>query len=120
MADSLVSTDDDRSRRNLTTLVYALHAAAFFVGLTGVVGVIINYLKRDEVAGTRYESHFIWQIRTFWASFGVGMLGVVLIPVFGLGFLVLLADAVWVVYRIVKGWLALNDGKAIDTPRAWI
>jgi uncharacterized membrane protein len=99
------------SLRTLTTVVYALQAAGFFVGgITWIVAVVVNYVKRDEAAGTLYESHFRWQIRTFW--FGLlwavigGLLALVLV-----GFAILFAAAVWLIYRIVKGWLNLNDGK---------
>ncbi|MDX8400480.1 MAG: hypothetical protein R8K20_09575 [Gallionellaceae bacterium] len=56
------------------------------------------------------ESHFLWQIRTFWWSVLWGVLGVVLTLVL-LGFFILIADGIWVLYRIIKGWLKLNDGK---------
>ncbi|HEX7249864.1 MAG TPA: hypothetical protein VF262_05700 [Burkholderiales bacterium] len=99
------------SLKTLTTVVYALQAAGFFVGgITWIVAVVVNYVKRDEAAGTLYESHFRWQIRTFW--FGLlwavigGLLALVLV-----GFAILFAAAVWLIYRIVKGWLNLNDGK---------
>ena len=97
--------------KTLTTVVYALQAAGFFLGgVTWIVAVVMNYVKREDAAGTPYESHFRWQIRTFW--FGLlwavigGLLAFVLV-----GFAVLFADAVWLIYRIVKGWLNLNDGK---------
>jgi uncharacterized membrane protein len=99
-----------QSERTLTIVVYALQAASFLVGLTLIVAVIINYVKRDDVRGTWLESHFRWQIRTFWYSLlwaVLGMLTFVLI----VGYFILLADAIWVIYRIAKGWLRLNDGK---------
>ena len=96
------------SLKTLTTVVYALQAAGFFVGISWIVGVVINYVKKEEVAGTWLESHFRWQIRTFWFGLLWGILGGILVIVF-VGFAVLFADAVWIIYRIVKGWLNLND-----------
>ncbi len=99
-----------KSLRTLTLAVYILQALGFFVGITWIVGVVINYVKKEEVAGTPYESHFRWQIRTFWFGLLWGVLGGVLAIVL-IGFAVLFADMVWIIYRIVKGWLNLNDGK---------
>ena len=99
------------SGKNVATLVYALQALLFVTGgVTHVVGVVVNYVKREDVAGTWIESHFRWQIRTFWWSLLWFVLGTVMLIIF-IGKFVLLADAVWVIYRIVKGWLRLNDGK---------
>jgi hypothetical protein len=58
----------EQKLRQLAALVYALQAVALVVGVTLIAGVILNYLRRDEVAGTWLESHFTWQIRTFWWS----------------------------------------------------
>jgi uncharacterized membrane protein len=96
--------------KTLTLAVYALQAAGFFLGITWIVAVVINYVKREEVAGTWLESHFRWQIRTFWFGLLWGVIGGILALVL-VGFAILFADAVWIIYRIVKGWLNLNDGK---------
>ncbi|WP_438951680.1 DUF4870 family protein [Porticoccus sp.] len=99
--------------RDLTQMVYILQIISLVIGLTAVAGVIINYLKRDEVHGTYLESHFNWQIRTFWwllAGLVVGwLLTLVLVGVLILGLLY-----VWYIYRIVRGWLALSDRKGLD------
>jgi len=104
-----------RSLKTLTMVVYALQAAGFFVGLTWIVAIVMNYVKREEVAGTWLESHFTWQIRTFWFGLLWGLVGGLLTLVL-VGFLILLAAGVWIIYRIVKGWLNLNDGKPMPTP----
>ena len=98
------------SLKTLTTIVYALQAASFFFGITWIVAVVVNYVKREEAAGTLLESHFRWQIRTFWFGTLWAVLGCLLLIVL-VGFAILFADAVWIIYRIVKGWLNLNDGK---------
>ncbi len=96
--------------RQITLIVYILQAASFFVGITYVAAVVVNYVKREDVTGTFYESHFRWQIRTFWFSLLWGVLGAILSIVL-IGFVILAADAVWLIYRIVKGWLRLSEGK---------
>jgi len=106
------SQDSLDSLKRITTLVYALQAVSFFVALTFIVGVVINYVKRDDVRGTWLEPHFRWQIRTFWFGLLWGVLGTVTLPV-GVGHLILLANVVWMIYRVVKGWLALHEGKAL-------
>src|SRR5258708_37912857 len=63
------------SLKNLTTIVYALQAASFFFGITWIVAVVINYVKREEVAGTWLESHFRWQIRSLWVGLLWGLVG---------------------------------------------
>jgi uncharacterized membrane protein len=89
---------------------------SFLIGWPSIVAVILNYVKRDEARGTWLESHFRWQIRTFW----YGLLWVSLCVLFvvmtlGIGLLIawlpLGVVAVWFVYRIVRGWLALRDGR---------
>jgi len=101
---------DNRSLKNLTTLIYALYAASFLAGITAIVAVIINYVKKGDVAGTVFESHFRWQIRSFWFGLLWGMLGIVTSHIV-IGWFVLSANGIWLIYRIVKGWLYLNDGK---------
>lgn len=99
-----------KSAKTVATVVYALQAFAFLLGITALVAVIINYVKRDDVRGTWVASHFKWQIRTFWYSLLWLLVGFVLLFVF-VGYLVLVANVVWVIYRIVKGWLQLVDNK---------
>ncbi len=93
-------------------VVYALQAASFLFGVTALAAIIVNYVKQDEVQGTWLASHFRWQIRTFWFSLLWGGLGLLTFLVV-VGYLILLADGVWLIYRIVKGWLNLMDGKAM-------
>lgn len=103
----------DEKLKDLTQLVYILQIISLVVGLTAIAGVMINYLKRGDVRGTYLESHFNWQIRTFWwllAGLVVGwLLSLVLV-----GFLILGLLYIWYIYRIVKGWLALSDRKGLD------
>jgi uncharacterized membrane protein len=101
---------DDKLKK-LTQLVYILQAISLAVGLTAIAGLILNYLKRDEVKGTYLEDHFRWQIKTFWYALVGVILGWLLVIVL-VGFLIWAVVGLWYIYRIVKGWLALNDGKS--------
>jgi uncharacterized membrane protein len=104
------SAGGESSLRQLAGLVYGLQAASMLVGVTLFAGVIINYLRRGQVAGTWLESHFTWQIRTFWWSLAWCVLGIATAIVL-VGLLILGASAVWFVYRIVRGWTELNEGR---------
>ena len=99
-----------RSLRNLTQVVYILYALSYFTGITAIVGIIINYVKKDDVAGTWLESHFRWQMRTFWYGLLWAVIGAIT-TLIGVGFAILFANFCWIIYRIVKGWLNLNDNK---------
>jgi uncharacterized membrane protein len=98
------------SLRKLAALVYGLQAASMLVGVTLFAGVIINYLRREQAAGTWLESHFTWQIRTFWWSLAWCVLGIVTAIVL-VGVFILIGSGVWFVYRIVRGWIELNEGR---------
>jgi uncharacterized membrane protein len=98
--------------KTVTMAVYALQGLSFFFFLPAVVALIINYVKRDDARGTVYESHFDWQIRTFWWGVLWTLVGLVLI-VLGVGLLVLAVVYVWVIYRIVKGFLKLTEAKPV-------
>jgi len=112
-AEASVSlTPEKKSEQNIATLVYALQAISFLIGISFIVAVVVNYVKIDDVRNTWLESHFQWQIRTFWFGllwFVLGVLTYMLV----IGYFILFANAVWVIYRIVKGWLRLNDNKAM-------
>lgn len=96
--------------RNIAVAVYILQALSLFLGgVPALAGIIVNYVKLDDVAGTWIEPHFRWQIRTFWIGLLWSVIGVITTLII-VGWLILLGIAIWVVYRIVKGALALNDG----------
>jgi len=104
--------------RTLTHVLYALYAVHWLTGgVTGLIAIIINYVKRADASGTPYDAHFEWQIRTFWRALIAYVIGIALL-VIGVGFLVLGAVWIWTLYRIIKGWLYLNDNKTLD-PQAW-
>ncbi len=111
-------TDEARiaDAKRLATICYALYAVSCLVGMTAIAAIIINYLKRDDVAGTWVASHFEWQIKTFWYGLAGAVVSWLLMFVL-IGFPLLLAVLVWVIYRIVKGWLALADGKTVDASK---
>lgn len=114
----------------ITHVMYGLHAfsaltgmmspafvvTAFLTGWPSIIAIIINFAKRDEAYGTYLESHFRWQWRTFWFALlwlalgGFLALTVFLIPV---TFVLLVLVGLWVLYRIIRGWLALGDRKPV-------
>jgi uncharacterized membrane protein len=115
---------------NVAHLVYALHAWSILAGIVGaativgmfltgwpsIIAVIINYVKRPDARGTWLDSHFGWQIRTFWYTLLWVVIAVVLaFTVIGLTVAIPIAVIVtlWVVYRIARGWLALASRKAM-------
>jgi len=102
-----------KSLRTLTQVVYVLYALSYFTGITAIVGIIINYVKKDDVAGTWLESHFQWQIRTFWFGLLWAVIGAATAVIL-IGFAVLFANFCWIIYRIVKGWLNLNENKPMS------
>jgi len=100
--------------KTITQVVYALQTLSFAFGVTALIGLVINYIKREDAAGTLYQSHFDWQIRTFWWGLVWSVIGFVLIFAFGLGLVVLFVAWVWAIYRVVKGWLKLTEGKPVQ------
>ena len=115
----------------LTHVIYGLHAfsvltgifgaasviGAFLVGWPSIIAVILNYVKRSDVAGTWLESHFRWQIRTFWfallwvliaVAVGLTIVGLLLTAA------ILVAVTVWLVYRVARGWIALSGVKPME------
>ena len=116
----------DESLVTYTHVIYALHTLAVVIGLTtfhtivgsfvgglpSIVAVVMNYARRSATHGTYLESHFRWQIRTFWYALLWAVVCVMVaitiigIPIAVLGFAAL---AIWIIYRVARGWLALKD-----------
>ena len=135
MAEVTVNTptvEPSSSLVTLTHVLYAMHGfsalmgllspvlivTAFLSGWPSIIAVIINFVKRNDVRGTYLDSHFSWQVRTFFYALlwvvvmGLLTMTLILIPVaWGLA----IAVGLWILYRIVRGWLALLDRKPIRT-----
>ncbi|MEM7565238.1 MAG: hypothetical protein AAF353_19695, partial [Pseudomonadota bacterium] len=101
---------DDQQQTELkkyTYAVYVLQALSFVTGgLTAVIGIILNYVKGEEIRGSWLESHFRWQKATFWFGLLWTLLGMLSIPLL-IGYLVLPLVTVWLIYRIARGWINL-------------
>jgi uncharacterized membrane protein len=109
--NSIPSPDEKlASLKTLTTVIYALYALSLFAGISAIVAIVLNYIKREEAQGTWLESHFSWQIRTFWWSVVWIVVGAITWIIL-VGWIVWGVAFVWFIYRIAKGWLNLNDGK---------
>ncbi|MBS0367359.1 MAG: hypothetical protein JSR67_16215 [Proteobacteria bacterium] len=126
----------DESLVTYTHVIYALHAlsvvmglatahtivGSFIGGLPSIVAVIMNYVRRPAVRGTFLESHFRWQIRTFWYALLWSVL-IVLVSLpfmliiigFGMAWVGLVALGAWIAYRVIRGWIALRDRKPMYT-----
>jgi uncharacterized membrane protein len=146
---------DRHPETGYTHVMYALHALAGFIGVTSgasiigafvfglpsIIAVLMNYARRDAVRGSWLESHFLWQIRTFWTAVTVGVaLFVIAMVLSAFGVISLLSTpltgaagavgagagfggawaaltlgamlaGLWILYRVVRGWMALRDGK---------
>jgi uncharacterized membrane protein len=117
-----------------TNVIYALHSLSVLIGLTSavtivgsfvfgipsIIAVIMNYARQSEARGTFLESHFSWQIRTFWFAVLWGLIIVALslplvLVLIGLATLPLgmALLGIWVIYRIIRGWLALRDRRPV-------
>ena len=90
------------------------------MGLIGIIGLIVCYVKRGDAAGTWVASHFRWLIRTFWYSLLWAVIGWLVLLTLGLiligipiAIVIWAAAAIWVIYRVVRGYLAFNDSKPI-------
>ena len=103
----------ENSAYKLTHIVYALQAVFFFLGISLIIAVIINYVKRPDVKDSWLASHYTWQIRSFWYSALWLSLGALTFRQ-GIGQLILTIGSIWLLYRIIKGWLYLFDRKPLD------
>ena len=107
-----------------THFIYGLHAIAVLIGVTSaatvaggfvfglpsLLAVFLNYLKRGEVNGTWLESHFRWQIRTFWFTFlWLIVYGLLIITIIGIpvAWILIALLGLWVGYRVIRGWKSL-------------
>jgi uncharacterized membrane protein len=114
----------------LTHFIYGLHAIAVVIGVTSAAtvaggfvfglpslcAVLLNYLKRGDVNGTWLESHFRWQIRTFWFTLAwLFVYGLLIITIIGipLAWILIAVLGLWVGYRVIRGWTALFGLRAI-------
>jgi uncharacterized membrane protein len=117
---SMQTTENGTDPKTWAMIVWGLYIASYFTAfITAIVGLIIAYVKRDEVAGTPFESHMTSAIRTFWISLIVGIIGTLLLVV-GIGFIILAALAVWHIFRVIRGMVRAIDGKPIDDPNGWL
>jgi len=122
------TAEPNQSLITVTHVIYALHTLslitgivtaasivfAFLTGWPSIVAVILNYVKRSEARGAWLESHFRWQIRTFWWGLLWGALCLAfVVATLGVGLLVawlpLMIVGLWFIYRVAKGWLRLID-----------
>jgi uncharacterized membrane protein len=101
----------------MSKLVYALYVASIFVGLTGLVGVIIAYVNKAE-SPPWLQTHYQFQIRTFWISILFTVIAIITMFI-AIGFIILLLTLIWLIVRCVKGYLLLDKGLPHPNPTTW-
>ena len=118
----------DPSLITTTHIIYGLHTLSILIGLTSaitiigafvfgvpsIVAVIVNYVNQANARDTFLESHFRWQIRTFWFALMWILIAVVLfITIIGIpvAWIICIGAGIWVIYRVARGWLTLQDRK---------
>jgi uncharacterized membrane protein len=131
MSNDLIPDSYLEGERAWCHVIYALHALAVVIGVAGaasvagafvfgvpsLIAVILNYVKRNDVRGTWLDSHYRWQIRTFWFTalwlliYGLLIITIIFIPI---AWLLIVILGLWVGYRVIRGWLALSGRRAID------
>lgn len=99
-------------------VIYASYLLGFVIGVTPLIGIVIAYMNRGK-AGGWIETHYTWAIRTFWIGILYGLVAFVLAFVL-IGFLLMLAVAVWVIVRVVVGFQAVGRGVPIRNPESWL
>jgi uncharacterized membrane protein len=135
VTDTAATRPVDPALISYTHWMYALHAIAALIGIStaafiatafvfsipSIIAVIMNYVKRDAVRGTWLDSHFSWQLRTFWyAALWILIIVVISTPLvllLGLGLVTMWLGislvGLWILYRVVRGWLALKDRRPV-------
>jgi len=131
MSNDLIPDSYLEGERAWCHVIYALHAlavvsgvagggsvaGAFVFGVPSLIAVVLNYVKRSDVRGTWLDSHYRWQIRTFWFTalwlliYGLLIITIIFIPI---AWLLIVILGLWVGYRVIRGWLALSGRRAID------
>ncbi|AZO16469.1 hypothetical protein EJ069_18155 [Mesorhizobium sp. M2A.F.Ca.ET.043.05.1.1] len=99
-------------------VIYILYLASFVIGITGIVGIVLAYINRGK-AGGFVESHYTFLIRTFWIGLLYALISVVLMMLV-IGFVLMLAVAVWFIARCILGIQALQRGEAVKNPQSWL
>jgi uncharacterized membrane protein len=117
---SMQASGNSTDPKTWAMIVWGLYIASYFSAfITLIVGVVIAYMKRDELAGTPFESHMTSAIRTFWISLiGSIISGVLMFVLIGFALAALLF--VWQLFRIIRGMVRAVDGRPIDNPAGWV
>ena len=137
MGDNMNNNNQRSSLVTYNHITYLLYVLSYFTaGLLWIVPIFMNYAKRRDADGTWLATHFDWQIKTFWYSivwfvvgvgiitFALGSFGVSILADSGniavgsvllasLGFIIMGVTFIWHLYRIVRGWIALTDGRPV-------
>lgn len=106
-----VDTQKLASAATYTKIIYVLYLASLLIGVSLIVGVIIAYVKRDDMTGTIYRSHIDSLIKIFWISLVVAIISC--LTFFPIVFAILFGLAVWFLIKTVTGLIKCIDGKPL-------
>lgn len=129
----VIRPENDSGMRAWCQVMYALHAfsaigglltsasiiGSFLTGWPSIIAIIINFLTRGSVRGTWLESHWRWQLRTFWFAVAWSLAAIVLtLTLIGipLALIIVAVLSIWILYRVVRGWLAVPAQRAMPVP----
>jgi uncharacterized membrane protein len=129
--DSQVPAAPRASLVMVAQVIYALHTLSILIGVTSaltivgafvfgvpsIIAVVMNYIYQSEVRGTYLESHFRWQIRTFWFAvlwIAIGFFLILLLIGLLVSWAIFLAAGIWVIYRVARGWITLQDRRPLQ------
>ena len=109
---------DPTADTTMLHVAYALGAASLLTGLSAIAGLILAYVKRGEVASSWHASHYRRLLRTLWTWLLLMAIGGFTSPL-GIGWLIMVAVSVWLIWRVAKGWLLTGRQRALPNPGAW-
>ena len=99
-------------------VIYILYLAGFVIGITPLIGVVLAYVNRGRSAAW-IETHYTWAIRTFWIGLLYALISFILAFIL-VGFLLMLATAVWFILRCTFGLQALTRDEPMKNPQSWV
>ncbi len=99
-------------------IIYILYLVAPLVGITGIIGLVMAYINRSDDTPEWVNTHYTYQIHTFWKGMLFSVIGFILTFII-IGIFLLIGVMIWMIIRCVKGMKAFNDGQAIENPKGW-
>ena len=115
MNEPFLQPPHDPNQRTMMIVTYALFGLGALIGLLSIAGVILAYIKRqDMLPNSLYHNHFTYLIRTFWGAVAGFVVGIIL-SFIGIGFVIIVAVSIWYLFRVIYGFVKLMDEKSVTT-----